>query len=1212
MRLVAIAASLLALAALPLSAQTISAALSGHVVDQSKAAVPNATVRLMEEETHVALTTHTNSTGDFVFTNVEPGAYRVVVTAQGYKALQKLHLVLSANVNLSAGTFVLPVGSVTQSVTVSAAVTPLQTTSSERSGTLDTKQIDNLLAVGRDVMSMTKVIPGVVENTEGNQSLGPTGTPVVNGVNNEYNLTTVDGVVANTRGLDTMDTPINLDAVKEITVNESDYSAQYGKTAGAQINLVTKSGTSQFHGGLYYYFRNEDLNANAWFNNYFDESRPRYRYNTAGGTIGGPIYWPGHFNVNKNKLFFFLSIEDDPTTSPDGLKYYTVPSLAQTQGDFSQTYNQGSTSSKLINIAYPGERGTCATNGTPGSGCVSGNQISPGMINPQGQYLLKVIYENTLAKNPGYAFNNVAVSDNNYNYITNYSASKPVTQEIFRVDYAPTEKWHMFFRGDLNTVNDNDYSSPANDLPWLMKVNYQLGEPNFAYDLIYTITPTLVNELNVGYAGWAEHQLYNSSDLNQVKLNSNGFNLPSLYEGVNPLNLFPGVGFGGITDAATYKWDSRFPMADQVRSFVLTDDVTKVIRNHTLKFGIDAGTDAYLQVNHNRVGTFNFNQDSNDPNDTNFAYSNALFGVLDNYSQDTALLNYDPRTNAFEWYYQDSWRARPNLTLDFGIRNSWAMAQRLARGNNFVPSLFNAADAPVLYQPNASGTATDPTTGVSTYPKAYVGLMVPNTGNLKNGVLYVNTPGYPQGTVYGNGVLWAPRVGFAWQVVPKTVLRGGFGIYYNVRARSGQEGDLTNNAPTTNGPEQFYTSINSSASNYYDSPGASNLNGPFGIGHALPLHGSPPYAEEASLGVQRQFPFDTVLGVAYVGTFTKHASDTEPINEIPYGAQFQPQSQYCAATNAFGCSKSATLPDSFFSPYPGFNGISMQNWGLTAKYNALQVNVTRRFYNGLEFGLAYTFSRAMDYIDSYNGGGPLYQNIRSWDYGPAGWDLKHMVVVNYLYSLPRGSRMFGGNSAWNNPLTRSVFNGWQLNGFYTYYSGSPQGLNLKLSNGENVTGGGDGDRVVMTCDPWHHVHGDRSFSEWFNRGCMEAPIAGSTATVGTYNSSGVYTPPAPAKFYSTGNGTFANKVEYFNPGDSNFDTALFKNFPVHERMTMQFRVETYNTFNHPEFNGINNTATFANANSQDPTLNPQTGTTFGQIDSATNSRVLQLALRLDF
>lgn len=1174
--------------------QTSSATISGHIVDQSGGIVVNAEVKLVDQQTGVAVTTHVREDGDFIFPDVQPGTFTVIVQAPGFKELKQVDLRLSASQNLSTGILKLQVGQVSESITVRADITPLQTTSSERSGVLDTEQLDNLLAVGRDAIAMLRVIPGVV-GTGGASSLSTTTTPTVNGVNSAYNLATVDGGVGNTRGGATLDTPLNLDAVQEVTLLGSNYQAAYGATAGGNFNFVTKNGTQQFHGGLYEYFRNEDLNANTWVNKFgANIPRARYRYNTLGGTIGGPVYWPGKFNRAKDKLFFFVSIEDSPIKTPDGLKYYRVPTALEAVGDFSQTYNQNTTAAQgpgtLIRIKDPSSGAACPVNSaTPGPGCFPGNVIPSEDINPQSQLLLKILYNNTLAANPGNAFTDLAVSGNSYNYVTNNSADKPVNQEIFRIDYAPIEKLHMFGRGNLTVVNNNGFSSPANDLPWLMRVNYKNTEPNFVYNITYAFTPTVVNELNLGTAGWSEHQLYAASDLAKVTLSSGGFNLPSLYPGVNPLNLFPGVTFGGVTDAATYGWDSRFPMADQVRSYDATDNVTKIIGPHILKFGVYAGTDTYLQVNHNRVGTFAFAHDTSNSNDSNFAYSNAILGNLDTYTQDTALLNYDPRTNAFEWYEQDTWKVRPNLTLDFGIRNSWAVAQRLAKGNNFVPSLYSAADAPVLYQYSANGkAAVDPITG-TTEPKAYAGLLVPNTGNLNNGILNVNTKGYPQGTVYGNGVLWAPRVGFAYSVLPKTVIRGGFGMFYNVRSGSGQEGDLTNNAPTTNGPTQYYSNVDSASSAYYLNAG--NLNGPFSITHALPLHAPELYTEEMSLGVQQEIPFGAVLDVAYVGTFTRHATAYYPINEVPYGAEFQNPSP-----------AGGLLPDNFFRPYPGFGSINFQKYNLTANYNSLQVRLTRRFNKGLEFGGAYTFSRSMDNgtcsttgcSDAYNFTSALYQSQRAWNYGPASYDIKHNLVVNYLWSLPKASRV------WSNFVTRAALDNWQISGIASYISGVPAQIGLGLSNGQNVTGGGDGARIVLTCDPSQHA--PHKFAQWFNTGCVEPPLAGSAPT----SSNPSWTP------YSTGSGVFSPKVNFFLPGITNFDTALFKNMPIEGKLRLQLRVETYNTFNHSEFNAVNATATYANANSQDPNVNPQTNSTFGQLSGTANPRYMQIALRLDF
>jgi len=288
----------------------------------------------------------------------------------------------------------------------------------------------------------------------------------------------------------------------------------------------------------------------------------------------------------------------------------------------------------------------------------------------------------------------------------------------------------------------------------------------------------------------------------------------------------------------------------------------------------------------------------------------------------------------------------------------------------------------------------------------------------------------------------------------------------------------------------------------------------------------------------------------------------------------------------------------------------MQYYNLTANYNALQVKVTRRFRNGLEFGGAYTWGRAMDYVDKYNDPGPLYQNLRQWQYGPAGWDLRHMLVINYVYNLPKASHAFGNNSGWNNIATRSVFDNWQLSGFATYYSGPPGNIALNVSSNQNITGGGDPVRAVLTCDPWKPAQGTRTFKQWFNTACVEPPIAGSAYNLVT---------GAAAKPYSVGNGVFAPKVNFFLPGYTNFETALIKTIPIREKTKLQLRVETYNTFNHTEFNAINSTgtvvttatATFANANSQG-SGNPQTASTFGQLTGTANPRYMQIAARIDF
>ncbi len=1186
--------ALLTALAFPLAAQNSSATISGHVIDQSRAAVPNADITLRNQQTGVAVTTHTNDRGDFVFPDIQPGTFTVAVKASGFNEVRKIDLVLSASQNLDAGTFAMQVGSVSQAVTVSADITPLQTTSSERSAVLDNAQMENLLAIGRDSMALTRLLPGVVGGT-GASSLSTTATPTVNGVNSQYNLVTVDGVPGNTRGGGTFDTPPNMDAVQEVTVLESSYSAANGKVAGANINVVTKNGTSHFHGGAYEYFRNEDLNANSYFNKFNGATiaRPQYRYNVYGGTLGGPIFWPNHFNSSRNKLFFFVSYDASPIRTPDGTKFFRMPTALELAGDFSQTYQQGKSTNLLLNIKNPAASGACsATAATPGPGCFPGNKITT-PINSQGLALLQIMYNATIAAHPeNYipAGTNTALTQNNYNYTTNYSSDKSYYQQIVRVDYNPTEKLHLYGREDWATINNKGYASTTNKYNWLFAPNYQLTEPSYAMDVTYTFSPTLVNEFNFGASAWNEYSRYNSSDIAKVTLGASGFNLPSLYSGVNPLNLFPGVTFGGVTNAASYGWDSRFPFNDNVLNLSFTDGITKVSGPHSYKFGVDFETDTYLQTNHNRVGTFAFDQNSSNPNDSNEAFANAELGNLYTYSQVTALLSYDPRTTVLDFYGQDTWKVTQHLVLDYGLRTSYSLAQKLLVGNNFVPSTYNPGQSPALYQFNTTGGATDPTTGVSTYPKAYAGLMVPGTGNLNNGIVYANTPGWPSGTTYNQGLFWQPRFGFAYSVNDKTVIRGHYGIFYNARSGSGQEGDLTNNAPSTNNPTQYYSSINSAASNYYAAAGTSNLSGPFSIGHALPLHMALPYTTEVSFGIQRQIPFGGVLDVAYVGTTTQHASRYVPINEVPYGAEFK----YANQSPAGG-----TLPDNFFRPYPGFSTINMQQDDLSSNYNGLQVRVTRRLHNGLEFGGVYTYSRTMDYgtcsntgcSDSYNFTSALYQNLRAWNYGPASYDIKHNMALNYLWALPKASQL------WNNFATRTALDGWQISGIVTYVSGAPAQVGLAIGGNPNITGGGDGARIVLTCDPMHGA--PKTFTHWFNNSCLAAPTPGAVGTASNPNGTQ----------YSLNGGVFSPKVNFFLPGDTDFETALFKNMPLNEKgLKLQLRVETYNTFNHPQFNAVNAATNFTLTGGSYVQSNSQ----LGQFSGALNPRFMQIALRLDF
>jgi hypothetical protein len=1134
------------------SAQTSSGTILGRVVDKSGGTVQSADLKLLNVQTGDTLITKVTSTGDFAFTNVQPGTFTLIIQASGYKELRQTNLRLGASERLSAGTLILEVGTVSETVSVSAEITPVQTTSSERSNLLDNKQIENLLSMGRDYMSLLRVMPGVV-GSEGATSLGTTSAPTINGVNSEYTSSNVDGVSANISGNNSVITPPNLDAIAQVQVLSANYQAEYGKQAGAAINVVTKSGTQDFHGVGYYYVRNEAFNANSYFNKLNGLARPRYRYNTIGGNIGGPVFWPGKFNRDKNKLFFFVSVEYLPIKAPEGIQYFTVPTALERQGDFSQSLD---VSGKLIPVNNPATYNP--STGT--SSQFSGNKIPTSQVNASGQALLNIF--------PLPNFTNRAISGGNYNYVLSTVANEPVNQEIFRVDYNPTDRWHMFFRGQLESTSYDGYKSPANYVSWLMPITYATTNPNYVLTLTYTASPTLVNELTLGKAGWTEQQHAAASDLAKLTKSPSGYNLGQLFPGNNPLNLVPAMSFGDVPDQASVFYDPRFPMNDLISLYSLTDSVTKVWGSHTAKVGVDLQTDSYLQQHHSGSGefsgSFSFGKNVQNPNDANYGYANAVLGNFGSYTEPSARLDYKPRTTVVEWYAQDQWRVTTKLTLDYGMRFTWALPQSLLTGANFVPSLYQTSAAPTLYQYAKVGgktVAVDPTTQ-TVYPAAYAGLFVPNTGNPSNGSVTTTTPGYPKSLVFGNGVLFAPRVGFSYDPFGKgkTAVRGGFGIFYNARARDGQEGDMTFNPPAISYLSQYYGSVNS-----FTESGA--LSGPSSINHAIEAHPKEVAAYNISMGVQQNVGNGIVADIAYVGTLGRHTSAYQQINEVPFGAHFLPQNQSPAG---------GVLPDVFFAPYKGYGGIPFQVFRYTSNYNSLQTKLTRRFANGLELSAAYTWSKAMDYTDNYIGTVATYVSPRIYNYGPAGYDTRNNLTFSYLWALPRASRM------WNSSVMRWTLDNWQISGITQFSSGHPLPLSFTTVDGSDITGGGDPARVQLTGDP--KVGGARTFKQWFNTGVVHRPAQGTATTV------------------SWGNAPYAPIV---GPGVNDWDTALFKNFPIKGKVLAQFRLETYNTFNHTQFSGINTAARFdASGN--------QVNSTFGQVSSTANPRYLQLAFRLSF
>src|SRR5574340_955539 len=319
------------------TAQTSTGVITGAVMDQQGMAVPAAEVTLTHETTGVKLASRTEATGDFVFPSVLPGRYSVAVQAQGFKRFEKTGLVLTASERLSVGRLTLEVGAPSESITVTADVTPVQTQSQERSAVLNDKQMAYMSAAGRDFLNLLRLLPGVTyPDGSGANSLGSSSPPIIHGVRSDYVALSIDGVVANSRGLGTTENMLNLDAIAEVKGLMGNYQAEYGKNSGAIINAVTKSGTQVYHSTGDWYKRHEMFNANDFFNNRNGLPRGRSRYTSLGYNLGGPIYWPDKFNSGKDKLFFFFSQEIQPNKRASA-RTYTFPTELERKGDFSRS-----------------------------------------------------------------------------------------------------------------------------------------------------------------------------------------------------------------------------------------------------------------------------------------------------------------------------------------------------------------------------------------------------------------------------------------------------------------------------------------------------------------------------------------------------------------------------------------------------------------------------------------------------------------------------------------------------------------------------------------------------------------------------------------------------------------------------------------------------------------------------------------------------------
>ncbi len=1021
--------------------------ISGTVHDSTGAVLPSSQVTALDTQTGISRTTTTNAQGFYEFVSLKPSIYEVSIQAKGFEKAVKRNINVVVGLDSHLDVALTP-GSLTETVEVKSEVPLIEPGKTSMSYSIESQQIQNLPLQGRQFLDLAALTPGVTPQAPGTQAGGIN----VSGMRSQSNNFTLDGVSINDPQVNG---PLNgfhiADAVQEFNVNTSIASTDLGRSSGAQVTVITKSGSNSYHGSGFYYGRNEALDANDWFLNRAGKSRNTLRRHQYGGTIGG---W-----AIKDKTFWFLSFEGFRQVNP-------IPQLATVPTPAARALVTDPVSLKLLQfIPQPNIAGA-----------------APGQNNWAG------------------------VADQNNNNDT----------YLLRVDHNISQNnrlmgHYAMVRGTNLSLQQNPFNGSITNLPGSQSA---VIEETFSHS-------TWLNVARVGFTR-------NLTDFGpqDVKVNpagiftdASGNPLPGFVDATKtPLNGgLPRITI--ISSAATPLANfglgagTNMPQGRTTNTYQLIDNVTKILGTHTLQFGGELRREQTFRfLNGNFRGAISF------VDWAHFASGQPRNGSLRTGGPDQTFRTWTRLADYM--YIQDSWKMKSSFTFNYGLRYELpgAMVEKHDSGSNFVPGIgvmkLNS-NLRIDVNPNVVGPSAITLTPVT-------GVFLPRSGQFNNSLKD-----------------FAPFAGFAWspKILPgifgdgKTVIRSGFrlsfdDVFANIPVNMGLNFPPVLSTTLPNSVYTWGTVLNQNRKMFASDPTVpGGSRGIIGF-NAWDTTGKTAYAMNYALEIERQIGNEYAIEASYVGTQGRRLGVFLDANE-PTVIVVNP------------AKAGSVAPNQRIFPFPQYSGLPIGAFASNSNYNGMVLSLKKRPSHGLQLQASYTLGKSLDNNSSFfgsNGEAGAFADSRNaqLDYGPSAFDVRHQVIVSYLYELPfgRGRKFMHDTST----VIDQLLGGWNVGGITNWHSGFP--FTVFAGTGTDFSG----------------------FNQFADR-----PNLGSTPV--TLNFSDPAHVFSTAPFSPPGAGSVGNvgRNAFYGSNYTDFDFSLQKNFPVTEHQRFQLRADFFNLFNHPNW-----------------------------------------------